>query len=39
MSKAYIVAGKRTPIGTFLGKLNRIHAPDLSAIATKGALE
>ena len=34
----YIVAGKRTPIGTFLGKLSNIKATELGSIAIKGAL-
>lgn len=36
---AYIVAGKRTPIGAFLGKLSRVPATQLGAIAIRGALE
>jgi len=34
----YIVAGKRTPIGTFLGKLSKYKAPELGSHAIKGAL-
>ncbi|KRX09839.1 Thiolase-like protein [Pseudocohnilembus persalinus] len=37
-SPVYIVAGKRTPIGTFLGKLSKIKATELGSIAIKGAL-
>lgn len=39
MRKAFIVAGKRTPIGTFLGGLSKTSATELSAIATKAAME
>ncbi|KAL4472422.1 hypothetical protein ABPG74_018371 [Tetrahymena malaccensis] len=39
MQTAYIVAAKRTPIGSFLGKLSNIKATELSAIATRAALE
>jgi acetyl-CoA C-acetyltransferase len=38
MKAAYIVAASRTPIGCFLGKLSKIKATDLGAIAIKGAL-
>jgi len=31
----YIVAAKRTPIGSFLGKLSKIKAPDLGSIAIR----
>ena len=34
----YIVAGKRTPIGSFLGKLSKIPATELGSIAIKAAL-
>lgn len=37
-SPVYIVAGKRTPIGSFLGKLSKIKATELGSIAIKGAL-
>jgi len=33
-----IVNGKRTPIGSFLGKLSSFHAADLGAAAIEGAL-
>ena len=39
MKRVYLVAGKRTPIGTFLGGLSKTSATDLSAIATKAAME
>jgi acetyl-CoA C-acetyltransferase len=35
----YIVAAKRTPIASFLGKLSKLSATDLGGIAIKGALE
>ena len=34
-----IVSGKRTPIGTFMGGLSHLTAPQLGIAATKGALE
>jgi acetyl-CoA C-acetyltransferase len=33
-----IVAGKRTPIGTFMGSLSNMTGPQLGTIATKGVL-
>ncbi len=39
MSSAYIIAAKRTPIGSFHGKLAEIKATDLGATALKAALE
>lgn len=40
MSKeVYIVAAVRTPMGTFLGGLSSVSAPQLGATAIKGALE
>jgi acetyl-CoA C-acetyltransferase len=39
MRKAFIVAGKRTPIGTFMGGLSKTSATELSSIATKAAIE
>ena len=39
MQKAYIVAARRTPIGSFNGKLAEVKATDLGAIALKAALE
>lgn len=38
-SKVYIVAAKRTPLGSFGGSLSGIPAPQLGATAIKGALE
>lgn len=38
MKAAYIVSASRTPIGCFLGKLNKVSAIDLAATAIKGAL-
>lgn len=37
--KVAIVSMARTPIGSFLGSLSSISAPDLGAIAIKGALD
>lgn len=37
-NKVYIVAAKRTPIGTFLGGLSSLSAVELGAIAIKSAL-
>lgn len=37
--KVVIVSAVRTPIGSFLGSLSTIPAPQLGAIAIKGALE
>ena len=34
----YIIAAKRTPIGSFLGKLSNIKAPELGSIAIRSAL-
>jgi len=39
LSSVYIVAAKRTPIGSFLGKLSNFTAPQLGGFAIKGALE
>jgi acetyl-CoA C-acetyltransferase len=39
MPSAYIVAAKRTPIGSFHGKLAEIKATDLGATALKAVLE
>ncbi len=36
--RVVIVAGKRTPIGSFMGGLSNISAPELGATAIKGAL-
>lgn len=39
VNEVYIVAAKRTPIGSFMGKLSGIPATSLGATAIKGALE
>ena len=39
MSKVYIVAAKRTPIGSFNGALKSVSASQLAAVAIKAALE
>ena len=39
MRKVVIISAKRTPIGKFLGGLATVPAPQLGAIAIKGALE
>ncbi|KHT63963.1 acetyl-CoA acetyltransferase [Photobacterium gaetbulicola] len=39
MAKVYIVAAKRTPIGSFNGALKSVPAPQLAAVAIKAALE
>lgn len=39
MNEVVIVSAVRTPIGSFLGGLSTIPAPELGAIAIKGALE
>ncbi|EAS40904.1 acetyl-CoA C-acetyltransferase [Photobacterium profundum] len=38
MSKVFIVAAKRTPIGSFNGALKTVSAAQLAAVAIKGAL-
>lgn len=38
-SAVYIVAAKRTPIGSFLGKLSSVKATELSSITIRAALE
>jgi acetyl-CoA C-acetyltransferase len=35
----YIVEGARTPIGSFLGELSSLSAPDLGSVAIQGALK
>lgn len=37
--KVVIVAGARTPIGSFMGSLASVHATELGAVAIKGALD
>jgi len=39
LSSVYIVAAKRTAIGSFLGKISNFTAPQLGGFAIKGALE
>lgn len=39
MREVFIVAAKRTPIGSFMGALASVPAPELGAIALKAALE
>lgn len=39
MSEAFILSGKRTPIGSFQGALASMTGPQLGAIAIKAALE
>jgi acetyl-CoA C-acetyltransferase len=38
-TSVYIVAAKRTPIGSFLGKLSPLSAIKLGGFAVRGALE
>src|SRR5260370_7762272 len=38
LSPVYIVAAARTPIGSFLGALSSLRAPELGAAAIRGAL-
>ena len=35
----YIVAGKRTPVGTLMGKLSKFKATELSSMTIRAALE
>ena len=39
MKEVVIVSAVRTPIGSFLGSLSKIPAPELGAVAIKGALD
>lgn len=39
MRKAFIVAGKRTPIGCFMGSLSGIKATELGSIAARATLD
>ena len=39
MKEVVIVSAVRTPIGRFLGALSKVSAPELGAIAIKGALD
>jgi len=38
MEKVFVVAAKRTPIGSFTGSLKSVSAGELAAVAIKGAL-
>ena len=38
MEEVFIVAAKRTPIGGFMGNLSHLSAPELGAIAIRGAI-
>ncbi|MEL6114954.1 acetyl-CoA C-acyltransferase, partial [Photobacterium sp. SP02] len=38
MTKVYIVAAKRTPIGSFNGALKSVSPAQLAAVAIKGAI-
>jgi len=35
----FIVGAKRTPVGSFLGKLSKFKAPELGGVAIAGALQ
>jgi len=39
MKEVYIVSAVRTPMGSFLGSLSTVPAPELGATAIKGAME
>jgi len=39
MSDAYIISGVRTPIGSFLGSLATLTAPELGGVVVKNAIE
>lgn len=39
MKEVYIISAVRTPIGSFLGSLSTVPAPQLGATAIKGAIE
>ncbi len=39
MKEVVIVSAVRTPIGSFLGALSTVPAPELGAVAIRGALE
>ncbi|MCS7153893.1 MAG: acetyl-CoA C-acyltransferase [Bacteroidia bacterium] len=39
MQEVFIVSARRTPIGSFMGSLSSVPAPELGAIALKAALE
>jgi len=39
MAYSYIIAGARTPIGSFRGSLSKVAAPELGAVAIRGAID
>ncbi|MGA0163850.1 MAG: thiolase family protein [Bdellovibrionota bacterium] len=39
MKNVYLYSAKRTPIGSFMGELSSLKAPELGAIAAKAALD
>ncbi|MEO0102940.1 MAG: acetyl-CoA C-acetyltransferase [candidate division WOR-3 bacterium] len=39
VKECVIVGAKRTPVGRYLGSLSSLQAPDLGAVAIKGAIE
>jgi acetyl-CoA acetyltransferase family protein len=39
MQNVYIIAGARTPFGTFMGSFSEVSAVDLGVVAAKGALQ
>ena len=39
MKEVVVVSAVRTPIGSFLGSLSKVPAPELGAVAIKGALD
>lgn len=39
MQKVFIVAAKRTPVGTFMGGLSALKAPELGSVAIKATYE
>ena len=39
MTESVIVGAARTPVGSFMGSLSTVPAPELGAIAIKGAME
>ncbi len=39
MEEVYIISAVRTPIGSFLGSLSTVPAPQLGSTAIKGALD
>jgi acetyl-CoA C-acetyltransferase len=39
VTEAFIISGARTPIGSFMGELSGMTAPELGAVAIQGALK